>query len=77
MEMEGLPDERTAMGLLNFLVLPTVAAIIPVWIEYKKYIRRSLRAVYGALFAAGTGFMLAGYLIPLKWTGFGGQTLWT
>jgi hypothetical protein len=62
---------------LNLLLLPTVVAIIPVWIQYNKYIRRSLRAVYGALVAAATGFVLAGYLIPLRWTGFRGQTLWT
>jgi hypothetical protein len=62
---------------LNLLLLPTVVAIIPVWIQYNKYIRRGLRAVYGALFAAGAGLVLAGYLIPLRWTGFRGQTLWT
>jgi hypothetical protein len=62
---------------LNLLLLPTVVAIIPVWIRYKKYFRRTLRAVYGATFAAGTGFVFAGYLIPLGWTGFRGQTLWT
>ena len=25
---------------------------------------------------AWTGFVIAGYLIPLNWTGFRGQTLW-
>lgn len=62
---------------LNLLLLPTVVAIIPVWIQYSKYIRRRLRAVYGALAAAGAGFVLVGYLVPLRWTGFRGQTLWT
>jgi hypothetical protein len=62
---------------LNLLLLPTVVAIIPVWIQYSKYIRRRLRAVYGALVAAGAGFVLVGYLVPLRWTGFRGQTLWT
>lgn len=25
---------------------------------------------------AWTGFVFAGYLVPLAWTGFRGQTLW-
>ncbi len=62
---------------LNLLLLPTVVAIIPVWIQYSTYIRRRLRAIYAALAAAGAGFVLVGYLVPLRWTGFREQTLWT
>jgi hypothetical protein len=61
---------------LNLLLLPVVLGTIPLWIQDKEYIGRPRRVVYGVAIVAWTGFVIAGYLIPLKWTGFPGQTLW-
>jgi hypothetical protein len=61
---------------LHLLLLPVVLGTIPLWIQHKEYISRARRVVYGAVILAWAGFVTAGYLIPLNWTGFHGQTLW-
>ncbi|HJY71990.1 MAG TPA: hypothetical protein VJ347_09445 [Streptosporangiaceae bacterium] len=60
---------------LTLLLLPVVLGTIPLWIQDKEYIGKGRRAVYAVAITAWTGFVMAGYLIPLNWTGFGGQTL--
>jgi hypothetical protein len=72
----GFQENRQLWDWLQLLLLPFVAASIPLWIRYGTYIGRARTIVYGALLAAWTGFVIAGYLIPLPWTGFQGQTLW-
>ena len=61
---------------LNLLLLPVVIGTIPLWIQNRDYISRSRRVTYGVVIVAWTGFVIAGYLVPLNWTGFRGQTLW-
>lgn len=61
---------------LNLLLLPVVIASIPLWIQYRRYMGRVRTAAYGAFLTAWTGFVIAAYVIPLRWTGFRGQTLW-
>ena len=61
---------------LTLLLLPVVLGTIPLWIQDKEYIGKSRRGIYAAAISAWTGFVIAGYLIPLNWTGFRGQTLW-
>lgn len=61
---------------LHLLLLPIVVGTIPLWIQQGAYISRARRIAYGAAVAAFGAFVVAGYLIPLKWTGFAGNTLW-
>ena len=61
---------------LTLLLLPVVLGTIPLWIQDKEYIGKGRRVIYAAAITAWTGFVVAGYLIPLSWTGFGSQTLW-
>ncbi len=61
---------------LTLLLLPVVLGTIPLWIQTKEYVGQGRRVIYAAAVAAWTGFVIAGYLIPLKWTGFDNQTLW-
>jgi hypothetical protein len=61
---------------LELLLLPAVAASVPLWIQYRKFIGRARTIAYGGVLAALIAFVIAGYLIPLSWTGFQGQTLW-
>jgi hypothetical protein len=61
---------------LTLLLPPVVTATVPLWVQYKKYIGRTRTVLHAAVAAAWIGFVLAGYLIPLPWTGFRGQTLW-
>ena len=46
------------------------------WIQDREYIGTGRRIIYGAFIMAFTGFVLAGYLVPISWTGFRGQNLW-
>ena len=61
---------------LNLLLLPVVLGTIPLSIQHREYIGKSRRIIHGAFIVAFTGFVLAGYLVPVSWTGFSGQTLW-
>jgi hypothetical protein len=61
---------------LHLLLLPIVVGTIPLWIQRGRYISRARRVTYGAAIAAFAVFVAAGYLIPLRWTGFDGNTLW-
>lgn len=61
---------------LSLLLLPVTIAVIPLWIQYRAYISRARRAAYWAVIAGWAGFVAAGYLVPLGWTGFRGVTLW-
>ena len=61
---------------LTLLLFPVALGTIPLWIQDKDYIAKGRRVIYAAAIAAWTGLVTAGYLIPLNWTGFRGQTLW-
>lgn len=61
---------------MNLLVLPVTLGTIPLWIEHREYISRTRRIIYVAVLVAWIGFVIAGYLAPLSWTGFRGNTLW-
>ena len=72
----GLQANGQLWDWLNLLLLPVVIGTIPLWIQHRHYINRSRHVTYGVVVAAWTGFVIAGYLVPLNWTGFAGQTLW-
>ena len=61
---------------LNLLLLPVVLGTIPLWIQDREYIGRGRRIIYGAFMVAFTIFVIAGYLVPISWTGFNSQKLW-
>ena len=61
---------------LQLLLLPVAIGTLPLWILHPEYMTRTRRMAH---LAAGTAFavlVLAGYLVPLAWTGFPGNTLW-
>jgi hypothetical protein len=61
---------------LNLLLVPVVLGTIPLWIQDRDYIGTGRRIIYGAFIVAFTAFAIAGYLVPISWTGFRGQKLW-
>ncbi len=61
---------------LHLLLLPVVIGTIPLWIRNRDYISRIRRVTHAVVIVACTGFVITGYLVPLNWTGFRGQTLW-
>ena len=61
---------------LDLLLLPVVLGTIPLWIQDREYIGQGWRIIYGAFIVAFAGFVIAGYLVPISWTGFASQKLW-
>ncbi len=61
---------------LNLLLLPLAFATLPLWIQHSQHISRLRQTVYAFLIVAFAGFVFAGYLVPLGWTGFPGNKLW-
>jgi hypothetical protein len=75
-EWTGFRANEQLWDWLHLLLLPVVIGTIPLWIEHSDYISRARRVTYIVGIAAFTGLIVAGYLIPLNWTGFSGNTLW-
>jgi uncharacterized membrane protein len=72
----GFPGNGQLWDWLRLLLLPVVVGTIPVWLRHAEYVSSTRRKAYAALAAAFAGFVAAGYLVPLRWTGFAGNTLW-
>lgn len=72
----GFAANNQVWDWLKLLLLPVVVGTIPLWIQRGKYVSRGRRIAYLAVVVALGGFVAAGYLIPLTWTGFRGNTLW-
>ena len=61
---------------LHLLLLPVAFGTLPLWLRYSGQMSLRRRQVFAAFLMAALSFILAGYLAPLIWTGFQGQTLW-
>ena len=72
----GFQENGQVWDWLTLLLLPVVIGTIPLWIQDREYMGAGRRIIYGAFIMAFTGFVLAGYLVPISWTGFRGQKLW-
>lgn len=72
----GFPVNPQLWNWLQLLALPIAFALFAAWIRDGAMLGRGRRR---GLLAVGVGFVVlvtAGYLVPLKWTGFSGNTLW-
>lgn len=72
----GFRANEQVWDWLKLLLLPVVAGTIPLWIQYRGGIGRATRVACGIAAVSFAVFIAAGYLVPLKWTGFPGATLW-
>jgi len=72
----GFEDNNQLWDWLKLLLVPVAVGTIPLWIRDRKYIGTGRRVVYAVVIAACVVFVIVGYLVPLQWTGFRGQTLW-
>jgi hypothetical protein len=72
----GFQQNNQLWDWLHLLLLPVVLGTLPIWIQAREYIGRTRRVIYTVFIVAWTGFVIAGYLVPLRWTGFRGNTLW-
>jgi hypothetical protein len=72
----GFPANEQLWDWFHLLLLPVVFGTLPLWIEHAEYISRTRRVIYIAAILAFIGFVIVGYLAPIAWTGFSGNTLW-
>lgn len=72
----GFQENGQVWDWLSLLLLPVALGAIPLWIQDRDYIGKGRRVIYGACIMAFTGFVLAGYLVPISWAGFTGKNLW-
>ncbi len=72
----GFQQNNQLWDWLHLLLLPVVLGTLPLWIQAREHISRTRRLSYAVFIVAWTGFVIAGYLVPLSWTGIRGNTLW-
>lgn len=61
---------------LNILLLPIALTIMPLWLRHARAIGGTRQMILAACAAAFGILVAVGYLLPLGWTGFPGNTLW-
>ena len=61
---------------MHLLLLPITIATFPLWLMYADHMSRVRRTILGLAVVAFAAFVVVGYLAPLDWTGFQGNTLW-
>lgn len=72
----GLSGRVTLWDWLRVLALPVALGIAPLLLQYRQGLTRRHHGVLGAALIAFAGLVSAGYVVPLAWTGFTGNTLW-
>ena len=66
---------NTLWDWFELALLPLVVTAAPVWVRANRVQRRHL-LVAGAALVVFAVFVLAGYTVPLLWTGFRDNTAW-
>jgi hypothetical protein len=72
----GLSDKITLWDWLQVLALPVAIAAAPLLWRHRRHMTRQHRTSAALGMTVFAALVLAGYLIPWKWTGFAGNTLW-
>lgn len=72
----GFQGNKQVWDWLQLLLLPLAFATLPLWLRYADRISRARRVAHGVAVAAFAIFVVVGYAVPLRWTGFGGHKLW-
>jgi hypothetical protein len=53
-----------------------VVGTVPIWLVHRERMSRARRLAYAAFAVGFAALVVIGYLVPLTWTGFRGNTLW-
>lgn len=72
----GLSGSVTLWDWLEVLALPVAIATAPLLLRHRRRLTRGHHVGIAVALAVFGGLALAGYLVPLSWTGFPGNTLW-
>jgi hypothetical protein len=74
--LSGSAAPVTLWDWLEVLALPVALGCAPILLLHRHRITGSHRAALGCAAAAFAVLVVVGYLVPLSWTGFTGNTLW-
>jgi uncharacterized membrane protein len=72
----GLTASVTLWDWFEVLALPLAIAAAPLLLRHRRSLHRRHRLTMVGVLTGFAALVLAGYLIPLTWTGFRGNTLW-
>jgi hypothetical protein len=72
----GLSSQVTLWDWLEGLALPVTVGLVPLMLRHREHLGRPHRAAVLAALVVFAALVLAGYLLPMRWTGFTGNTLW-
>lgn len=72
----GLRKNGQVWDWLQLLLLPVALGTFPLWLRYSGEMSSARRKALGGAVLGFAAFVLAGYVIPLVWTGFQGKKLW-
>jgi hypothetical protein len=72
----GLSQDVTLWDWLEGLALPMTVALVPLLLRHRAHLGRPHKTAAVAALAVFVVLVLAGYLVPMGWTGFTGNTLW-
>jgi hypothetical protein len=73
----GFTANNQLWDWMQLLLLPVALATFPLWLRFSTYMSPGRRRTLGAAVLVFALFVLVGYVNPLTWTGFRGQTLWS
>jgi hypothetical protein len=72
----GLSDAVTLWDWMQVLALPVALAGVPLLLRHRRQLSRHHHAGLLLILVGFGALVLAGYLVPLSWTGFSDNTLW-
>ena len=72
----GFQTNNQLWDWLHLLLLPLAFGLLPLWLRYSEHMGRTRKLTLAGLVAAFWVFVAVGYLVPLHWTGFSGNSLW-
>jgi hypothetical protein len=72
----GLSSQVTLWDWLEGLALPITVGVLPLMLRHREHLGRSHHVAALSASLAFAALVLAGYLMPMPWTGFTGNTLW-
>ena len=72
----GMSSRVTLWDWLEALALPVAVASVPILLRHRRRLTRRHHSMLALVLALFGALVTVGYLVPLGWTGFSGNTLW-
>jgi hypothetical protein len=72
----GLSSQVTLWDWLEGLALPVTVGLVPLMLRHREHLGRTHQVAVLATLLVFAALVLTGYLVPVRWTGFTGNTLW-